>query len=76
MFCEFMKKFRRLVLIALGRFYEEREEIGSFSPKLFVKYSQNIHITFVVPTISVRVSETETEGKTLGYSISQTTLKK
>ena len=23
MFCEFMEKFRRLVLIALGRFYEE-----------------------------------------------------
>ena len=73
MLCEFMEKFRRLVLIALGRFYEEREENRIF---LFVKDSQNIHTTFEVPIISVRVSETETEGKTLGYSISQTTLKK
>ena len=77
MFCEFMEKFRRLVLIALGRFYEEREENRIFFSKLFVSERfTNIHTTFEVPMISVRVLETETVGKTLGYSISQTTLKK
>ena len=78
MFCEFMEKFRRLVLIALGRFYEEREENRIFLSRLFAKDSQNIHTctTLEVPTIYVRISKRETEGKTLGYSISQTTLKK
>ena len=78
MFCEFVGKFRRLVLIALGWFCEEKEENRIFlSNCVGVKDSQNIHTTLESNDFCL-LSQTErkTGGKTLRYSISQTTLKK